>query len=380
MRAYLDNAATTVVCGEAASAAAKIMTEVYGNPSSTHTMGREAKAVLDAARADVAAALGAKPEEIFFTSGGSESDNWAIRCGAELMRRRGHHIISSAVEHSAVLGSLAALEKQGFEVTCLEPAADGSVDVAAVEKALREDTILVSLMMVNNETGGVTDIEAVSKLLRAKKSCALLHTDAVQAFLKVPISAKTLGADMISLSGHKLHAPKGVGALYIKSSDKTRNLPPLIFGGAQEGGKRAGTEALPNIAAFAEAVKVGFASMDENIARMLSLKALAAERLTAEIPELVVLSGAAPHILSVSVPGYGSEVLMNYLESRGVFVSKSSACKKGARSYVLKHMGLSSAVIDGALRIGLSRFTTREEIAALCDALSDAVRTLYKKL
>lgn len=380
MRAYLDNAATTMVCGEAAQAALKVMTETYGNPSSTHTMGREAKAVLDSSRAKIAGALGAKSDEVFFTSCGSESDNWAIRCGAELMHRTGRHIISSRVEHSAVLKSLAALEKQGFEVTYLKPEADGSIAASSVESALREDTILVSLMMVNNETGGVTDIKAVADILKRRKSSALLHTDAVQAFLKVPFSLRTLGADMASISGHKLHAPKGVGALYVKSGDKTRNLPALILGGGQEGGRRAGTEGLPQIAAFAAAVEAGFGSMTESTERMRRLKRLASDRLTAEIPGLLVLSGDAPHILSVSLPGYGSEVLMNYLESRGIFVSKSSACKKGGRSYVLEEMGLKSSVIDGALRIGLSRFTTESEINALCDSLSEASKNVFKKL
>jgi len=380
MTAYLDNAATTKVCKEAAQEALRIMTEDYGNPSSTHRMGREAKAVLESARGQLAKALGAKPEEVFFTSCGSESDNWALLSGAEYNKRRGRHIISSDVEHSAVLRSLEALEKHGFEVTRLQSEKDGSIPVEAVIGALREDTILVSLMLVNNETGGVTDIEAISKALKQSGSTALLHTDAVQGFLKVPFTTKTLGADLLSISGHKIHAPKGIGALYVKGGVKGLNLAPFIVGGGQEAGKRAGTESLPLIAAFGTAAEIGAACATESITRMSSLKLLAIDRLTDENRELKVLSGNAPHILSVSLPGYRSEVLMNFLEARNIFVSKSSACKRGGRSYVLEAVGHSSEVIDGALRISLSRFTTDYEINALCDGLREAVRKLYPVL
>lgn len=372
MTAYFDNAATTRVCAEAADAAYKIMTEAYGNPSSTHKMGRDAKAVLDASRATLAKALGARSEEVFFTSCGSESDNWAILSGAELMKRRGTHIISSEAEHSAVLKSLGVLEKRGFEVTRLKPEKDGSISVGAVMAALREDTVLVSLMLVNNETGGITDINAVSKALKKSGSSALLHTDAVQGFLKVPFSAKTLGADMISVSGHKIHAPKGIGALYIKGGLKALNLSPLIVGGAQEDGKRAGTESLPLIAAFATAAELGSGLFEESSKRMAALKELAVKRLTSENEGLKVLSGNAPHLLSISLPGYKSEVLMNYLDSLGIFVSKSSACKKGGRSYVLDAIGLPNEVIDGALRISFSRFTAEDEVNALCDGITSA--------
>lgn len=382
MTAYLDNAATTQVCPEAASAAMKMMTEVYGNPSSTHTMGREAKAVLDVSRASVAKALGGKAEEVFFTSCGSESDNWALRSGAELMHRKGKHIISSAVEHSAILQSLELLEKQGYEVTRLHPQADGSISPEAVRDALREDTILVSLMLVNNETGAVTDIPAISKLLKASGSPALLHTDAVQAFLKVPFSVKSLGADLVSVSGHKVHAPKGIGALWVKDGDKTIKLPPLIAGGLQEGGRRAGTEALPNIAAFGAACEVGKAAFAESYAHEKALRALTVSRLTTENEGLRVLSSdaAAPGILSISLPGYRSETLMNALEVSGIYVSKSSACKKGHRSYVLEELGLPADVIDGAIRLSFSRFTTEEEVSFFCDELRRVRQSVYTKL
>jgi len=380
MTAYFDNAATTRVCAEAADAAYKIMTEDCGNPSSTHKMGRDAKAILDASRAALAKALGAGSEEVFFTSCGSESDNWAILSGADYMKRRGAHIISSEAEHSAVLRSLDVLEKRGFEVTRLKPEKDGSISGNAVMNALRNDTILVSLMLVNNETGGVTDINAISKALKSSGSSALLHTDAVQGFLKVPFSAKTLGADMISVSGHKIHAPKGIGALYLKGGIRSLNLAPLIVGGGQEFGKRAGTESLPLISAFAKAAELGSGLFEESHKKMATLKELAVKRLTSENEGLMVLSGAAPHLLSISLPGYKSEVLMNYLEGLGIYVSKSSACKKGGRSYVLDAIGMPNEVIDGALRLSFSRFTTEDEVNALCDGIKSARERLYTML
>ncbi len=380
MTAYLDNAATTKVCNEAAKAALNAMTELYGNPSSTHKMGREAKALLDESRAKLALALGTKPQELFFTSSGSESDNWALISSAELMKRHGNHIISSQAEHSAVLKSLEVLEKRGFEVTRLKPEGDGSISAKAVKDALREDTILVSLMLVNNETGGITDIAKVAEALKKSGSAALLHTDAVQGFLKVPFSAKTLGADLITVSGHKIHAPKGIGALYIKDGAKTRNLAPFIVGGSQEFGKRAGTESLPLIAAFAAAAELGSSLASQAQQEMAQLKKLAETRLCTENEGLMLLSGDAPHILSISMPGYKSEVVMNYLDSLGIYVSKSSACKKGGRSYVLEAMGLPSAVIDGALRISFSRYTTLDEVNALCDGISMAREKLFTVL
>ncbi|MBQ7474198.1 MAG: cysteine desulfurase [Oscillospiraceae bacterium] len=373
MEHYLDNAATTAVCPEAAEAAVRAMVECYGNPSSTHTRGREAARLLSSARADVADALGCAPGELVFTSCGSESDNWAILAGAEANRRAGRHVISSAVEHDAVRRSLELLEQRGWEVTRLMPAPDGSIRVSDVQDALRHDTALISLMMVNNETGGVTDIAAVARMLKATGSKALLHTDAVQSFLKVPFSAKTLGADLISISGHKIHAPKGVGALYVRSG---LHLRPFLVGGGQENGRRAGTEATGQIAAFAAAARIAKDGLAENSARMAALKTQTVERLHAAIPELRHVDAAAPHILSVSLPGWRSEVLMNFLEAREIYVSKSSACKKGGRSHVLEAIGLSAPVIDGALRIGLSRYTTQEDIDALCLALKEAHDTL----
>lgn len=373
MEIYLDNAATTRVCAEAADIAYKLMTKCYGNPSSTHTKGREAKTYLDTARSQIANALGCLPSEVYFTSCGSESDVWAITKGAESAQRRGKHIISSAVEHDAVRKTLEDLASRGFEVTFLTPEKDGSVSVSAVEAALREDTVLVTLMMVNNETGAVTDIAGIAKMLKSKGSKALLHTDAVQGFMKVPFSAKKLGADMISISGHKIHAPKGIGALYIKTGVKIK---PLIRGGAQENGMRAGTEAMPQIAAFGKAAEIAYAGMKENCEKMAALRTLAIDTLCSQLPEVQIIGGGAPHILSVSLPGWRSEVLMNFLEAEGIYVSRSSACKKGGRSHVLEAMQLPAQVIDGAIRISFSRYSSEEDVRALCSALKRAHDTL----
>ena len=369
MEHYLDNSATTKVCPEAAEAAMLAMTEVYGNPSSTHTKGREARQLLDKSRKQVADALGCTAQELVFTSCGSESDNWAILNGAELMRRKGMHIISSQVEHDAVRKSLDELERRGFAVTRLKPDEAGAIPVQAVMEALRPDTVLVTLMLVNNETGAVTDIGAIARAMKKAGSQALLHTDAVQAFMKLPFTVKSLGADLVSVSGHKIHAPKGIGALYIKNGVK---LKPYLLGGGQENGRRAGTEAMPQIAAFGAACQAAREHLQENYERMAALRQLAIDELRRDIPELVVIGGGAPHILSISLPGWRSEVLMNYMEAQEIYVSKSSACKKGGRSHVLEAIGLAPKVIDGAIRIGLSRYTTREDILALCAALKEA--------
>ncbi len=373
MDIYLDNAATTRVCPEAADMAYRVMTEQYGNPSSTHARGREAKKLLDAARRELALCLGCQPKELAFTSCGSEADNWALLSGAWAASARGGHVISSMAEHDAVRKSLDELERRGYEVTRLPPDPSGAVPVQAVLDALRPDTVLVSLMLVNNETGAVNDIPGLARALKKAAPKVLLHCDAVQGFLKVPFTVKSLGADMVTISGHKIHAPKGIGALYIRSG---LHLRPLILGGSQEDGRRAGTEAMPAICAFGEAARLGRALMAESTERMAGLRQRAASRLLAENPGLVVIGGGAPHILCVSLPGYRSEVLMSVLESRGISVSKSSACKKGGRSHVLDAMGLPAPVIDGALRLGLSRYTTAEELDAFCLCLREARETL----
>ena len=373
MEIYLDNSATTRVCPEAAEAAMNAMVNDYGNPSSTHAKGRAALKLVMNARKQLAKALGCESWELCFTSCGSESDNWALWSGAEYVSRKGGHIISSAVEHDAIRHALDELERRGYEVTRLVPGPSGAVTPEQVAAAVRPDTILCSLMLVNNETGAITDVRSISRIIKQANPDALMHTDAVQGFLKVPFSARTLGADLISVSGHKIHAPKGIGALYIKSGVRLR---PLIVGGAQEDGRRAGTENVPYICAFGEAARIGAAGAAEYQEHMRALRQHVIDRLTRENPGLVVIGGGAPHILSVSLPGYRSEVLMNFLEAREIYVSRSSACKKGARSHVLEAMGMPPAVIDGAIRLGFSRYTTMEEADAFCEAIAAARSSL----
>lgn len=375
---YFDNAATTRVCESAANEALRVMTESFGNPSSGHALGREAKAELKRSREIIAKALGAsKPSEVYFTSGGTESDNWAILSAADKMRRRGRHIISSEVEHDAVLKTLERLEKDGWEVTRLSPEPDGSVSIEKLFHALRPDTVLVSLMLVNNETGAVTNIAGAARAIKSVGSPALLHTDAVQGFMKMQFTVKSLGVDLLSVSGHKLHAPKGVGALYIRQG---LNLNPLLSGGGQEDGKRSGTEALPQICAFAAACEEASKALPEASKRMTEIREHIIARITSEIPGSVVIGGGAGHILCLSLPGYGGEVLQNYLDSKGICVSRGSACKRGRRSHVLTALGLDPKTIDGAIRLSFSRYNTLAEADAFCDELALAAKNIFTAL
>ncbi len=373
---YLDNAATTPVCREAADAALEAMTSLFGNPSSLHAPGRAARQKLAQARQTLAQSLGAQPEEIYFTSGGTEGDNWALVCGARQQRHVGKHILSSRTEHDAVRKTLDMLGTQGWEITLLDPDPDGSIHPEAVAAALRPDTALVSLMYVNNETGSITDIPAISRVLRSAGSRALLHTDAIQAYMKIPFTVKELGADLVTISGHKIGAPKGIGAQYVRAG---LHLPPLLWGGGQEKGERSGTENMPGICALAAAAEA--ARRDPQASnRMQTLRLAILDTLRPALPDLTVIGGGSPHILCLSLPGYRSEVLLNALDARGICISKGSACKRGARSHVLEAMKLPAKVIDGAIRVSLSRFTTREETDAFCQALLQTARSLCKSL
>lgn len=377
MNVYFDNAATTKVRREAAELMLTVMTEDFGNPSSTHSLGRTAKTILDNARKNIADAIGAMPSEIFFTSGGTESDNWAVFGAAEKMWRKGKHIIISGYEHDAINSPVKKLEDQGWEITRIMPDNDGHITAEAVLAAVREDTVFVSVMLVNNEIGTVNPVAKISKAVKAKCG-ALIHTDAVQAFCKMPVSVKTLGVDMMSLSSHKIHGPKGCGVLYIKNGVK---LPARMMGGGQEESLRSGTEALPAIAGFGIAAKLGKTEMPQTVEKMRSLKKFLVEKISAAIPETVFIgAGDAPHILSISLPGYKSEVLMNFLDREGIYVSKSSACKKGKRSHVLEAMGLEPRIIDGAIRISLSKFSTIEECEYFIEKLADASEKVLKVL
>ena len=371
---YLDNAATTAVCPEAAELMAKVMTRSFGNPSSTHAMGREARQLLEDARGAVSSAVGAEKAEITFTSGGTESDNWAVFGVCEKVRKPGH-IVTSAYEHDAVLEPCRRMEERGWAVTYLTPDRDGHITAEMVADALRPETALVSVMLVNNEIGAVNDLAAIAAAVH-RQSAAAVHTDAVQALLKVPVSVKKLGVDLMSLSGHKVHGPKGTGALYIRNGFR---LPPLIRGGGQENARRSGTEAMPAICGFGEAVRTGRQTMDESVRRMRGLRQRIADGVRAELPEAVVLGpGDAPHLLSLSLPGHRSEILLNLLDAAGICVSSGSACKRGRRSHVLQAMGYGPKVIDGALRVSLSRYTTGEEADAFVRALAQAAGGVLK--
>ncbi len=349
--------------------------ENYGNPSSTHKKGREAKKLLDESRAIIASVLGCERDELYFTSGGSEADNWALFSAAELTRRRGRHIISSKTEHPAVLNALKELGERGFEIEILEPEKSGVIDVNKLLSALRHDTTVLSFMLVNNETGAINDIKKLCSESKKINPDLIFHCDAVQGFLKQDFKVKDLGVDLLSISGHKLHAPKGIGALYIKNGIR---LKPYVFGGGQERALRSGTEPLPQIAAFAEAVSEQSGVLRENISKMQSLKEQLVKELFKKVKGAEIIESAAPHIISLSIPGIRSEVIMTYLEASGIYVSKSSACSKGGRSQVLESMKLQGRYIDSAIRVGLSIYNTPEEISFFTDKLKDASETLIR--
>lgn len=375
MQVYLDNAATTRCSDKAAEKLLETIREYYGNPSSTHKKGREAKKLLDESRAVIAFVLGCESDELYFTSGGSEADNWALFSAAELTKRRGRHIISSKTEHPAVLSALKELGDRGFEIELINPEKLGVIDVNKLTNALRHDTTVLSFMLVNNETGAVNDIKNLCKESKKINSDLIFHCDAVQGFLKQDFKVKDLGVDLLSISGHKLHAPKGIGALYIK---KGIRLKPLLFGGGQELGLRSGTEPLPQIAAFAEAVSEQSASLGANISKMQDLKNQLIDELFKKVKGAEIVKSAAPHIISLSVPGIRSEVIMNFLEANEIYVSKSSACSRGGRSQVLEAMKLSSRYIDSAIRVGISIYNTPEEISFFTDKLKEASETLIR--
>lgn len=373
MIAYFDNSATTKPCEAAVDAVTQAMCQCWGNPSSVHNLGIDASRRLKEARLSVATALGAEDDRVFFTSGGTEADNWAIFSAAERLQKRGKHIVTTSVEHHAVLHPMKKLEERGFEVTYLSPDGEGRISLEALQNALRPDTILVSIMMVNNETGAVMPIERMAKLTHRLSPNALFHTDAVQGFLKVIFRAKSLGADLISISGHKVHALKGVGALYIR---KGLALPPYLHGGGQELDYRSGTEPMPAIVSFGAACRDALPDLRNSLAEETRLKKYLQAGLSAI--DGVVLLGAqeAPHIVNFSVPGVRSQGLINCLQDRGVYVSAGSACSKGHRSHVLEACKIAPELIDGSVRASLSRFTTQEE----CDRLIEAVKIACAQL
>ena len=368
---YLDNSATTKPCAEAVAAMTQALTETWGNPSALYGFGLESARCLRTARHQVAAAMGAEPDRVFFTSGGTEADNWAFFGTVKKLGKRGKHIITTAIEHDAILNCAKELEAQGYEVTYLQPDSLGRITLEDLKAALRKDTILVSIMMVNNEVGSVMPISTMAKLTHKVCPEAIFHTDAVQGFLKVPFSAKTLGADLISVSSHKIHGPKGAGALYL--SPRLKSFPPLILGGGQENGLRSGTEAMPAILGFAAAAAAGAATWKEDTCRERELLTAFVEQVSSL--EGVRINGAheAPHILSLSIPGLPTQNSINLLQDADICVSAGSACAKGHRSHVLTAMHLPPEVMDGSFRISLSRYSTQQDLDALLSVIRDTL-------
>lgn len=364
---YLDNSATTKPCAEAVEAMTNALTQSWGNPSALYNFGIDAAHAMRNARHQVAAAMGAEHDRIFFTSGGTEADNWAVFGSVKRLGKRGRHIITTAVEHHAILNCMHELEAQGYEVTYLQPDKEGRIGLDSLKAALRKDTILVSVMMVNNETGAVMPIAQMAKMTHRICPDAIFHTDAVQGFLKVPFQAKSLGADLISVSAHKIHGAKGAGALYI--SPRLKSFPPLLHGGGQESNLRSGTEATPAIFAFAAACAAGAATFRADVAREKALLSGLVEKISAI--DGVVINGAheAPHILSLAIPGIPTQNSINILQDAGICVSAGSACAKGHRSHVMTAMNLPPETIDSSFRVSLCKDTTQEELDVLLDTI-----------
>ncbi|MBQ8554803.1 MAG: cysteine desulfurase NifS [Clostridia bacterium] len=385
-RIYLDNAATTATAPEVVEAMLPYFTQVYGNASSIHQTGREAKRALEAARRQVAQALhAAVPQEIYFTAGGSESDNWAIKGAAFANQKKGRHLITTAIEHHAVLHTCQWLEKQGFEVTYLPVDHDGKVSAADVERAIRPDTTLVSVMTANNELGTIQPIAEIGAICRARG--VLFHTDAVQAIGAIPVDVQAMNIDMLSLSAHKFHGPKGVGALYVR---KGVRIDGLVHGGAQERGWRAGTENIPGIVGLGKAIELAAASLDENAARMSALRDRLISGILERIPE-VTLNGhptdRLPNNANLSYRYIEGEALLLRLDLAGVAGSSGSACTSGSLdpSHVLLAIGLPHEVAHGSLRLTLGSDTTQADIDAVLRILPNIVEdlrnmsALYKK-
>lgn len=370
---YLDNSATTRVLEEAADKAVFLMRSHYGNPSSLHGMGITAKFELDDARQIIAYSLGADRSEVFFTSGGTEGNNLALFGAAYAKKRQGNKIVTTAAEHPSVLNTIKQLEKEGFAVTYIKPERNGNMDPQAVSDAIDEHTVLVSIMHVNNETGAIFPVKAVADAIRMKKSPALLHTDMVQSYGKLPLTPKKLGADLATVSGHKVHAPKGVGALYVR---KGVRLAPRVFGGSQEKSVRPGTEGLPLIGAFAEAVR-HICGDHTATARILELNGyLRAELLQITNTAIHSPDDAIPYVLGFSTGRVKAQTMLNFLSERDVYISSGSACDKGKPSHVLEGMGLPKQQIDSALRVSFSRFSQKENVDALLTGLREGLAAL----
>ena len=361
MEHYLDNSATTRVCEKSAEKVLELMTQCYGNPSSLHKKGLEAQREVAHARQAVAVSLGAQPREIIFTSGGTEANNLAVLGGAAAGRRRGKRIVTTAIEHPSVLEPMRQLEKEGFEVVFLTPDADGRVPEEAVLKAVTGDTILISVMAVNNELGSIQPIEVLKKAVKRAGAPALVHVDGVQAYGKLPLRPEKLGIDLLTVSGHKIHGPKGVGALYVS---KNARILPRTFGGGQERELRPGTEAAPLIAGLGAAAEE-LPDWRQAYSRMEKLRDYTLQKLSGlEGVEVNSPVEGLPYLLNFSALGIRSETMLHFLAQRGIYVSSGSACAKGKQSHVLKAAGLPDSRISSAIRVSLSRESIEQDAGA----------------
>ena len=371
MSIYLDNAATTKPCGEAVSAAVDAMTENYGNPSSLHRAGLDAQLAVDKARKAIAASIGADSSEIYFTSGATESNNLALRGISAAYGRKRRKIVISSVEHASVDETASALEKNGFEIVRISPRDDGRFYADDFISACDENTCLVSMMLVNNETGYIMPVRETFMAVKRSFPEIITHCDCVQGYMKLPIKAASLGADLISLSAHKIHGVKGVGAIYIK---KGVRVIPIVTGGKQEKGIRSGTESVPLIAAFGAAVDKFRPTIAERYERVSQLKAHLLEKIGG-IENVAVNSPSdgSPYVINISAVGKRSEIMLHFLESKGIYVSSGSACSKGQQSGVLGEFGISGKRADGAVRISITAQTTEEELDEFAEALPEGM-------
>lgn len=385
-RIYLDNSATTRISDVALKKYNEASLENFGNPSSLHTLGFDAEKELKRTREAVLSSLGVKDGTVVFTASGSEANNLAIlgRAYAKERYKNGGKIITTDSEHASVSEPLKKLAGEGFKIAYI-PTRRGVVDLDALKVELTKDVILVTMMTVNNETGALYDIKAVSSLVKAYCPDALMHIDATQSYMKMPTPKRVLGADMITISSHKIHGPKGVGALFIDSSViKTKGISPIVFGGGQEGGLRSGTENVPGIAAFGAAISEGAKNLTENTKKMAELRDYLVEKLTRE-PSLSEISPTlpekhAPHILNITLPNIKSETMLHYLSSEGIFVSSGSACSSNSahKKSALISYGRSESEADSSIRISLSYENTAEDIDALCEALAAGLKKLVR--
>ncbi len=360
MEVYFDNSATTKVYPEVRDIMLKVMDEDYGNPSSLHLKGVQAEHYIKDSADIISKVLKCMPDEIIFTSGGTESNNLAIIGTALAKKRKGKHLITSSIEHASVLSVMAFLEKEGFEVTYISPDSEGRVRAEDFAEAVREDTILVSCMHINNEIGAVQPIAEIAKAVKKKNPDVYVHTDCIQSFGKIEVNPKKLGVDMLSVSGHKLHGPKGSGFLYVKKGTLIR---PIIYGGGQQKNMRSGTENVPAIAGLGTAVKLTMADMNEKMERVMSLRDKLIEGLIA-LPDVYSNSEAAPHIASISFTGVRAEVMLHALEDKGIYVSSGSACSSNKRreSAVLTAIGLDRDRLESTLRFSFNETNTEEEV------------------